>query len=108
MPWDFLNSRASSARSLLNLQGLAMEFSLDGKSYHGIRKMLKRQDAETLAGLAEEQYSFSMLCDASQFASMPLPRRDKILFHGKAYRVLSVSTDPAGLSVELALGGIDQ
>lgn len=96
----------TQAAALLALPGLAESFTLSGKTFTGVRSVLKRQDRFVDVGLAES-YEFSLLCGQAQFTTQGVtPLKGMTLVLGaKTYRLLTTETDPLQASVRLNLGG---
>lgn len=101
MNWDNIKQQAEKLITL----GPVIEATWSGKTIHGVRTSLKRQDVLSDAGLIDK-YQFSLLCAASEFSSArPAPRQSKMVIAGTTHRVLAVEDDPAGATVKIHLGG---
>ena len=95
MAFKFLKRDADA---LLKQVGLCMEATWQGQKLTGVRSMLKRQDAATLAG-AMYHYDFSFLVAASElspFRRMPEPLKDSLIINGTPHIILSLDEDIAG------------
>lgn len=103
MDWGIINTQVE--RLLYSQKGVCISFMYDGNTYEGCRTMLRRDDVNTDAGLADA-YSFSLLCPASQFVAhaLPKPRQSKVTIGGNEYRVLAVEKDATGSAVRIHLG----
>ena len=100
---------ARHAASLLDQKGLTVHGTWKGGQFHGIRSMLRRNDIETMAGLIEGRYEFSLLCPATCFPNgAPEPRTGKVTIDGVQYRVLSLEKDAANATIRLNLGDVLQ
>lgn len=101
---DWTRIGHSVERLLANQPGLSVDFVWRGKSYWGCRSTLRKEIVNTDGGLAGD-YSFSLLCPASEFElGRPQPRTDKIVIGKVEYRVLAVEADAVGSTVKLHLG----
>ncbi len=94
--------RNDSARAIL-ADGFAVQASLGKTTFMGVKSMLKKADAATLAGDVE-RYKFSLLVPSSALAVPPQPLKDSVALEGKSYLVLSVDTDAVG-NLRIHLGG---
>ncbi|MBO4513517.1 MAG: hypothetical protein J5746_12205 [Victivallales bacterium] len=94
---------------LENQEGLKAVFSWQGKTCHGVKTALRREDVATDAGLAGD-YTFSLLCPAGQFDGVPLPRPrlDKLEVDGQQMRVLAVEQDSVKATLRLHLGSVTE
>jgi hypothetical protein len=103
MDWTRIGQSAQAL--LANQTGLFLPFEWAGKTLHGCRSTMRREDINTDAGLAGV-YAFSLLVPASEFADgkRPEPRTDKIKFDGREYRVLAVEEDAVAACVRIHLG----
>ena len=103
MDWGRISS--SVERLIMSQVGVAIPVVFAGSTFYGARTLLKREDVNTDAGLADA-YSFSVLVPASQFVgkAIPQPRQDKVIIDGLEYRVLAVERDAAGACYRIHLG----
>lgn len=101
MPFDFLQKDATS---LLIQPGLSVTATWSGGTLTGVRSLMKRQDAATLAG-DQLSYDFSLMVPASQFSgtSRPQPLRDILTIDGRQHLVMALDTDVAG-NIRIHLG----
>lgn len=92
--------------ALLTKAGLAQPFTWRGRTLHGVRTALRREDVAMDAGLAEA-YEFSILVAPDEFSNLsrPEPRRDCVEVDGRRLRVLGVEELPLGACIRLNLGG---
>jgi len=74
------------------------------KTYTGTKSFLRKEIVSGNAGLANV-YEFSVLCLASQFATVPVPKTT-LTAGGTTYKILSVDTDTTGITIRLHLGSV--
>lgn len=92
-------------RLITSQHGLCESFIFAGQQFWGARTLLRREDVNSDAGLAD-YYRFSLLCPAGQFLGreLPQPRTDKIELAGVEYRVLACEADAVHATVRIHLG----
>ena len=95
----------SVERLITGQRGLCVSFLHAGTQFWGARTLLRREDVNGDAGLAD-YYRFSLLCPMSQFLGreLPKPRTDKVELDGVEYRVLACETDAVNATVRIHLG----
>lgn len=103
--WTRIGSHAAGI--ILRQRGLVQSFGWRGQTCQGARTQLRRQEVAATAGL-QDDYAFSLLCPAAQFAGQePEPRRDTVRIGGALYRILAATYDAAGATVRLDLGAFN-